>query len=94
MHAKNYGTFGARKLHIVLNREPALHQRGHFARCTIERLMSDPRIFPESYGRRLRTRPGQRRRNSARLISWIDTSQRSPQSACGSPTLSTCTRWT
>ena len=41
MHAKNYDAFGARKLHIVLNREPDHHQRGHVARCTIERLMRD-----------------------------------------------------
>lgn len=41
VHAKNYDAFGARKLHIVLNRDPDHHQRGHVARCTIERLMRD-----------------------------------------------------
>ena len=41
MHGKNYDAFGARKIHIVLNREPDSHGRGHVARCTIERLMKD-----------------------------------------------------
>lgn len=41
MHAENYDAFGARKMHIVLNRQPARPDRGHVARCTIERLMRD-----------------------------------------------------
>lgn len=41
VHAQNYDTFGARKMHIVLNREPDTEGRGHVARCTIERLMRD-----------------------------------------------------
>lgn len=41
MHAKNHDAFGARKMHIVLNREPDVHGRRHVARCTIERLMRD-----------------------------------------------------
>src|SRR5699024_9766875 len=41
IHANNYDAFGARKMHIVLNREPDSHGRGHVARCTIERLMKD-----------------------------------------------------
>nr|WP_145998956.1 IS3 family transposase [Brevibacterium linens] len=41
VHGKNYDAFGARKMHIVLNREPDSHGRGHVARCTIERLMRD-----------------------------------------------------
>lgn len=41
MHAANYGVFGVRKLHVVLNREPDLHGRGRVARCTVERLMRD-----------------------------------------------------
>lgn len=39
VHAANYRAFGARKMHIILNREPDLYGRGHVARCTIERLM-------------------------------------------------------
>lgn len=39
VHATNYDAFGARKMHIVLNREP--DTRGHVARCTIERLMRE-----------------------------------------------------
>lgn len=41
VHASNYDAFGARKMHIVLNREVDTHQRGHVARCTVERLMRD-----------------------------------------------------
>ncbi|WP_167854163.1 IS3 family transposase, partial [Brevibacterium aurantiacum] len=41
VHGKNYDAFGARKMHIVLNREPDSHGRGHVARCTIERLKKD-----------------------------------------------------
>jgi len=41
VHAENYDAFGARKMHIVLNRQPARPDRGHVARCTIERLMRD-----------------------------------------------------
>lgn len=41
MHAANYGVFGVRKMHVVLNREPDLHGRGRVARCTVERLMRD-----------------------------------------------------
>src|SRR5699024_9612573 len=41
VHANNYDAFGARKMHIVLNREPDQLGRGHVARCTIERLMKD-----------------------------------------------------
>ncbi|WP_432791117.1 IS3 family transposase [Brevibacterium sp. K11IcPPYGO002] len=41
VHANNYDAFGARKMHIVLNREPDPLGRGHVARCTIERLMKD-----------------------------------------------------
>src|SRR5699024_9408186 len=44
IHANNYDAFGARKMHIVLNREPDSHGRGHVARCTIERLMKDLRL--------------------------------------------------
>ena len=44
VHANNYDAFGARKMHIVLNREPDLQKRGHVARCTIERLMKDLRL--------------------------------------------------
>ncbi|MCU4295780.1 IS3 family transposase [Brevibacterium permense] len=36
-----YDAFGARKMHIVLNREPDTQGRGHVTRCTIERLMKD-----------------------------------------------------
>ena len=41
MHHKNFDAFGARKMHIVLNREADTRGRGHVARCTIERLMKD-----------------------------------------------------
>jgi len=41
VHHKNFDAFGARKMHIVLNREAATRGRGHVARCTIERLMRD-----------------------------------------------------
>ena len=41
VHACNYDAFGVRKMHIVLNREPDVHGRGHVPRCTIERLMRD-----------------------------------------------------
>lgn len=44
VHAQNYDAFGARKMHVVLNREPDLRGRGHVARCTIERLMRDLRL--------------------------------------------------
>jgi putative transposase len=43
-HANNYDAFGARKLHMVLNREPDPLGLGHVARCTIERLMKDLRL--------------------------------------------------
>jgi len=43
-HSNNYDAFGARKLHIVLGREPNPLGRGHVARCTIERLMKDLRL--------------------------------------------------
>jgi len=39
VHEANYEVFGARKMHIVLNREPDTRGRGHVARCTVERLM-------------------------------------------------------
>src|SRR5699024_8492534 len=39
VYANNYDAFGARKMHIVLNRESDPLGRGHVARCTIERLM-------------------------------------------------------
>ena len=32
VHGKNYDAFGARKMHIVLNREPDSHGRGHVGR--------------------------------------------------------------
>lgn len=41
MHHENFDVFGARKMHIVLNREADTRGRGHVARCTIERLMRD-----------------------------------------------------
>lgn len=41
VHAANYGAFGARKMHIVLNCEPDTHGGGHVARCTIERLVRE-----------------------------------------------------
>jgi putative transposase len=38
VHEKNYSVFGARKMHAVLNwADP--NNRGHVARCTVERLM-------------------------------------------------------
>ncbi|WP_156481188.1 IS3 family transposase, partial [Kocuria varians] len=41
VHHDNLRVFGARKMHIVLNREEDRLGRGHVARCTIERLMRD-----------------------------------------------------
>ena len=41
VHRANLRVFGARKMHIVLNREDDRLGRGHVARCTIERLMRD-----------------------------------------------------
>ena len=41
VQATNYDAFGARKMHIVLNREPDTRGRGHVARCTIDRLMRE-----------------------------------------------------
>ena len=41
VHHDNLRIFGARKMHIVLNREDDRLGRGHVARCTIERLMRD-----------------------------------------------------
>ncbi len=38
VHQANYDAYGARKMHVVINRDDP-HQRGHVARCTIERLM-------------------------------------------------------
>lgn len=41
VHAENYSAFGARKMHVMLNRPVVAerHGQGHVARCTIERLM-------------------------------------------------------
>lgn len=41
LHQENYEAFGARKMHVVLNRleEQRRHGLGPLARCTIERLM-------------------------------------------------------
>lgn len=41
VHANNYDAFGARKMPIVLGREPDPLGRGPVARCMIERLMKD-----------------------------------------------------
>ncbi|GAA1318455.1 IS3 family transposase [Brachybacterium tyrofermentans] len=41
VHHDNLRVFGARKMHIVLNREEDRLGRGHVARCTTERLMRD-----------------------------------------------------
>lgn len=41
VHRENYDAFGARKMHVVLNRESDTLGRGHVARCTIERLMRE-----------------------------------------------------
>lgn len=41
VHAENYSAFGARKMHVMLNRPLVAerHGQGHVARCTVERLM-------------------------------------------------------
>ena len=41
VHHDNLRVLGARKMHIVLNREEDRLGRGHVARCTIERLMRE-----------------------------------------------------
>ena len=43
VHAENYSAFGARKMHVMLNRPQIAqqHGQGHVARCTVERLMRD-----------------------------------------------------
>jgi len=41
IYEENYEAFGARKMHVMLNRSEAAahHGAGHVARCTVERLM-------------------------------------------------------
>lgn len=41
IYEENYDAFGARKMHVMLNRSEAAahHGAGHVARCTVERLM-------------------------------------------------------
>lgn len=43
VHAESYWAFGARKMHVMLNRPQIAqqHGQGHVARCTVERLMRD-----------------------------------------------------
>lgn len=39
VHHENYDVFGARKMHVMINREEETNSFGHVARCTVERLM-------------------------------------------------------